>query len=64
MSFEKTLCSYKISYGWMQADLTTTIEIKCKLEERLAHIAEESEYLKKKANDYSNELRCLLMRVK
>ena len=39
------------------------MEVKAKLEDKLATFSEEAEYLKKKANDYSDELRNLIMKV-
>lgn len=47
----------------MQAELLSTLDVKSKLEERLATFAEETAFLKKKADDYSNELRDLICKV-
>jgi chaperonin cofactor prefoldin len=40
------------------------LDVKAKLEERLETFAKETAFLKKKADDYSNELRDLILKVR
>ncbi|XP_024384287.1 uncharacterized protein [Physcomitrium patens] len=46
----------------LQAELLSTLDVKVKLEERLENFAKETAFLKKKADDYSNELRNLIIK--
>ena len=48
----------------MQTELLSTLEVKAKLEDQLAAFEEETAFLKKKADDYSNELRDLILKVR
>lgn len=54
----------KFRFWSVQAELLSTLDVKAKLEERLATFAEETAFLKKKADDYSNELRDLILKVR
>lgn len=51
------------SFGTMQVELSSTLEVKAQLEEQLSKIAEETFFLEKKADDYSRELQELLSKV-
>ncbi|KAG0604409.1 hypothetical protein M758_10G169900 [Ceratodon purpureus] len=46
----------------LQTELLSTLEVKAKLEDQLAAFEEETAFLKKKADDYSNELRDLILK--
>lgn len=46
----------------LQAELLSTLDVKAKLEERLETFAKETAFLKKRADDYSNELRDLILK--
>ncbi|KAG0609891.1 hypothetical protein M758_7G021800 [Ceratodon purpureus] len=46
----------------LQEELLSTLDVKAKLEERLEKFAKETAFLKKKADDYSNELRDLILK--
>jgi hypothetical protein len=49
--------------GCMQEELKITLEMKAKLEEKLHCFSEEAEHLKRKAEEYSNELHSLILKV-
>lgn len=46
-----------------QAELNATLEIKQRLEEQLMKYSDETEHLKQKADDYSQELRQFITKV-
>ena len=62
---KKKLGSIQIlAFELVQTELLSTLDVKAKLEERLENYAKEAAYLKKKADDYSNELRDLILKVR
>ena len=59
-----TLKRLSVRFWPGQSELSSTLDVKAKLEERLDCYAKETALLKKKADDYSNEVRCLILKVR
>ena len=60
----KSGSTQNLGFEPVQEELLSTLDVKAKLEERLEKFAKETAFLKKKADDYSNELRDLILKVR